>query len=282
LVEAKARGGGGVDVVIAKVKGKERISEGIYRISFYAPYIASSAVPGQFVNIRVSDGFDPFLRRPMSIASVGGEGRFDIIFKVVGRGTEILSRLRPGDRVDILGPLGRGFSTPREDRTPILVGGGTGIAPLIFLSSWLFERGFRPVALIGARTSSELIGLKELRDNCGKVFISTEDGSMGRKGSVTDLLEIGGGFRSDTSHEEDELIPVLGRVEIYASGPLGMISHVARFSIRRSIPCQISLETIMGCGYGACMGCAWPMADGNGYLMVCKDGPVFDARDVRL
>lgn len=269
-------------LVMAEVGDKERISERIYRISFHAPDIASSALPGQFVNIRVSNGFDPFLRRPMSIALVKDMNFFDIIFKVVGKGTEILSRLRPGDKVDILGPLGKGFSKPEGSRTPILVGGGTGIAPLLFLSSWLRDNGFRPVALVGARRSSDLIGIEELRKSCEKVLISTDDGSMGRKGMVTDLLEIGGGFRSGSSSEGDELIPASGKVEIYASGPIDMISHVAKFSIRRFIPCQVSLETIMGCGYGACMGCAWPRSNGNGYLMVCKDGPVFDAREVRL
>jgi dihydroorotate dehydrogenase electron transfer subunit len=245
---------------------KEVIAPGIFRLTMHAPEIARAAHPGQFVMLQVDESMDPLLRRPFSIHQVTAGGSLQILFKVVGRGTARLARLTPDDQIDCIGPLGRGFSLDRTDRL-CLIGGGMGIAPLYFLAKRLLQTGELPgddYVLLGARRREEIsLFVDEFFDLGYTVKVATDDGSMGHHGLVTDLLE-----------------PVLSDMErVYTCGPFPMMQIAAAKTQAARIRCQVSLETHMACGLGACLGCTLDGADGR-YIHVCRQGPVFNAEEV--
>lgn len=239
----------------------------IFRITFQAPRIAAEAKPGQFAMVRLDATMDPLLRRPFSIHQVIGGNRIQLLYKVVGRGSMAMSRWRPRDTADIIGPLGAGFDTA-GDGTAILVGGGIGIAPLFFLARTLL-RSMVPETvflLLGARTVDELLPMAAELALLGlQLLTATDDGSHGHHGLVTDLID-----RVNTTDP----------VRVFGCGPYAMLRSVAFRCQQHNLRCQLSLETMMACGIGACLGCALPRADRNGFLHVCKDGPVVDAREV--
>ena len=251
----------------AEIIRTEKLTEDIYRFTFEAPDIAAGSRPGQFVMVRVAEGLDPLLRRPFSIHQVAAGGRVQILFKVIGKGTQTLAGLQTGQFMDVLGPLGRGFAYDAGQQH-CLVGGGIGIAPLLFLAKELLKQN-EPAAIkvfLGARTGEELTALADDFKNMGLgVQAVTEDGSLGRQGLVTDLM-------TPVQYEA----PVM----IYGCGPSPMLRAVAGICRDRKWGCQVSLEAIMACGLAACLGCAVSRADLQGYVHVCKDGPVFDAEDV--
>jgi dihydroorotate dehydrogenase electron transfer subunit len=252
---------------LAEILRAEKLSSDIYRYTVKAPDIAASSKPGQFVMVRAGEGLDPLLRRPFSIHQVAEGGELQVLFKVIGKGTQALARLQPGQHMDILGPLGRGF-TIAEDKQHYLVGGGIGIAPLLFLAKRILKKN-EPSAIrvfLGARTKDELASLVEDFTSLGlNVKTATEDGSLGNKGLVTDLAV--------PLHHE-------GPVHVYTCGPHPMLRAVARLCRSNKWHCQVSLETLMACGLSACLGCAVLRADLQGYVHACKDGPVFDADEV--
>ncbi|MDQ7780118.1 MAG: dihydroorotate dehydrogenase electron transfer subunit [Planctomycetota bacterium] len=261
--------------------------------------------PGQFVAVRVSDGSDPLLRRPFSICNYSvrpatNAGVMDLLYKVVGRGTKMLTRLRRGEELDLLGPLGHGFAYPRKKSVCVLVGGGMGIAPLVLLARRLAKLPFigdrrRVVVLFGARTKSEIYCTEELSDYGVTLKVATEDGSLGMRGTVLDLLtptlralrpkpqrkwrgKKGG---PDRKPAEGGLRSFAGeRIVLFSCGPTEMLKRVGRLAVRHSLPCQVSLETRMACGMGACRGCVIPVGPQGRkvttYASVCKDGPVFE------
>ena len=244
----------------------EQLTEGIFRLTLNAPRIAAAVRPGQFVMVSCGPDLDPLLRRPFSMHQVNRDGQVQILFKVVGRGTHLLARTRPGESLSLLGPLGRGFSL-QTDGAICLVGGGMGIAPLLFLASRLGELsgGHRsPLVLLGARSAQELAPLAAGFVALGcEVLTATDDGSLGHHGPVADLLP-------------DQL----GRTDrVAVCGPFAMMAAVAALCQASSTPCQVSLETHMACGLGACLGCTIHGADGN-YRHVCKHGPVMAAEEV--
>ncbi len=255
----------------AQEKGKiirvEQLTPDIFRITAVAPRIAGLSRPGQFVMVRVSGGYDPLLRRPFSIHQVTANGHVQILFKVVGKGTAVLAGACVGKMLDLVGPLGRGFSL--KPRRPVfLVGGGMGIAPLLFLGKWLLQDAdpVETVALLGARTREELLPLVTDMEALGiEVRTATDDGSLGHHGLVGDLIR-----------DQD---PGLGR-QVYACGPYPMMRAVSGQAKALGWPCEVSLETMMACGLSACLGCAFPRGDGAGHVHVCKDGPVFPAEEV--
>ncbi|NLN16495.1 MAG: dihydroorotate dehydrogenase electron transfer subunit [Firmicutes bacterium] len=242
------------------------LTDRIYRLTLSAPQVAADAQPGQFVHVRTvpPTSWDPFLRRPLSIHDCSREeGIIALLYEVVGRGTTLLSRLRPGDEVDLLGPLGRGF-TLVPDRRPVLVGGGLGLAPLLFLARRLREARQRPVVLVGCRRGSDVVAIDDFAALDCKVEVATEDGSLGCKGMVTTLAE---------KHLECE-------DAVYACGPRPMLAAIAGLCRGAGALLQVSLEEKMGCGIGACLVCACPTP--KGYARVCTDGPVFWAEEVDL
>lgn len=245
-----------------KILFNEKIISGHYKMRLHAPGIAQEAKPGQFVHIKIKDGYDPLLRRPFSIYKSEDE-RIEIFYKVVGRGTEFLSRKKIGNKIDTLGPLGQGFKINPDFKKIVLVAGGMGIAPLYFLAEKLNRKDI--LILLGAESKGKILYLEDLKNLNVKVEIATEDGSQGHKGLVSDFL-----FHFIKENSQIDLV--------CACGPIPMLKKIAELSLKYKIPCQVSLEQRMGCGIGVCLGCI--VKGKNSYLRVCSDGPVFQANQI--
>jgi len=248
------------------VLNREQLTRDVFRLTLQAPRIAANAQPGQFVMVRPGDMLDPLLRRPFSIHKVTGDDTLAILFKVVGKGTRMLAGAAKGMDVDLIGPLGRGF-TIAPSGPYCIIGGGMGIAPLYFLAQRLLHTSREhdnPPVLLGAQTQAELMLLAEEFTTLGyPVLTATDDGSLGHHGFVTELLDT-----------------ILDRAkQVYVCGPMLMMQTVVAKCRSAGVSCEVSLETHMACGLGACLGCTFPAAHG-GYRHVCKDGPVFSANEV--
>ncbi len=251
----------------ARIIRFEQLSDLNIRITLEAPLIAGSAEAGQFVMIRTGVGQDPLLRRPFSLHQTSSSGQVQIYFKNVGRGTNILSHAKVGEVMDLFGPLGRGFRI-EEYRPACLVGGGLGIAPMLFLAKQISSSGrdhSRDLIILGGRTRGDVEPLVEDFKQFGlALHCATDDGSYGIKGFVTDIL------RSEQLAEN---------TEIYGCGPNNMLEVLHDFCRSRKLGCQISVESVMACGMGACLGCNIEASKGD-YVHVCIDGPVFRAEDL--
>ena len=240
-----------------------------YLFTFRAPALASEANPGQFAMIRVNETPYPLLRRPISLHAKEGEA-IEIFFKVAGEGTSLLARKNEGETLDVLGPLGRGFDLdiPLEGKTAYLIGGGRGIAPLFFLGCELGAKGAFVKVLYGGRTVADL-PVRDKFENAGlEIVCSTDDGSSGYRGFVTALLEVEiAGRRPDV---------------LFVCGPDPMMRACAGIAGRHKVPAQISLESIMGCGFGACWGCVHRIRRSGEvkWRRICEDGPVFAAEEI--
>ncbi|MFH0838688.1 MAG: dihydroorotate dehydrogenase electron transfer subunit [Candidatus Omnitrophota bacterium] len=249
------------------VRSNRYLGNVYYLMSLASRSIAVSAKPGQFIHIRCSQNNVPLIRRPFSIHSVMSQkGTFEILYEVKGTGTGILSGKKPGDTVDVIGPLGNGFDIKKakEKSPPLLVGGGMGIAPLLFLAQALARHD--ATVLIGAKTTKQILCEKDFKDVCRFVNIATDDKSAGFGGYVSDLLK-------------KEIFPLKSRPSvIYACGPHALLKKVAKLAKQYKIECQVSLETFFTCGVGACLGCAVKTI--YGYRLACKDGPIFNAEEV--
>lgn len=243
---------------------KEELAPGIFRVKFFAPQIAKEAVPGQFVHIRCDENRDYILRRPFSIHQVTGNDSFDILFNLVGPGTKWLANLRVKGTVDIIGPLGNGFELVDEPGKVMLVAGGMGIAPLVFLASRLVEKQAKVFTVIGAANKEMLLDYMDLKRLTRKIMAATEDGSQGTKGKVTDILPVA------ISEDRPD--------RIFSCGPRAMLKQVSSISRKWGIPCQVALEELMACGVGACLSCVTKTK--KGYKKVCSDGPVFDSKEI--
>jgi dihydroorotate dehydrogenase electron transfer subunit len=244
-----------------------------YLLEFVAPGVAEVMVPGQFFMIGIP-GSEVLLRRPFSVCGLPGTfadaapDAVQILYKVVGRGTALLSSLKPGAPITALGPLGRGFDVAVSPGVrPLLVAGGIGSAPFPALAAALARRGTRATMIYGARTAADLPLLDWFSDRCETVAVATEDGSAGRRGLVTAPLE--------------EALETSGPYRIYACGPNPMLKAVAAAARARGVPCELSLEAHMACGFGVCLGCVVPTRSGDGeepyYARVCVEGPVMAA-----
>jgi dihydroorotate dehydrogenase electron transfer subunit len=252
----------------AEIVRKEQVAGDIYRLTLKVPDIAAASRPGQFVMVRTVDGMDPLLRRPFSVHQISDGVMLQLLIKVIGKGTRALADMQVGRKLDIVGPVGRPF-TYSSDNHHILVGGGIGTAPLLFLAKRLL-RNNEPSSihvLLGARTGGEITAVAEDFKNMElAVDLATEDGSLGKQGLVTGLM-------SDLEQDGKPLM-------IYGCGPYPMLKAVAGICMEKGWACQVSLETIMACGLAACLGCAVMRADMKGYVHVCKDGPIFDMEEV--
>lgn len=254
-------------VLIEKVEKIEQLANSIYRMTIKSDYVSGNARPGQFVNIKCSEGINTLLRRPISICKVDRDsGTFDIVFQIKGIGTEYLSQKRAGTEVDLIAPLGKPFEIDEKSKRIAVVGGGIGIFPLLYILRETKAESKR--AYIGFRNKEYAVLLDEFQSNCDSLNISTDDGSMGYKGLVTKLLE-------------DDLKST-GFDIIYTCGPTPMIKRVVEIAHQNKIKCQVSMEQRMGCGIGACLVCACKTKkeDGWEYSHVCKDGPVFWSDEV--
>jgi dihydroorotate dehydrogenase electron transfer subunit len=256
------------------VISKEKLRKNIFKFTLSSPLISQRAKPGNFVHIKVSPTQYPLLRRAFSVHSVDKKRKtFEILFKVVGKGTEILSKSSPGDTLDLLGPIGNNFSLPKKEKTVMLVAGGMGIAPLWFLFANLVKKIDKEklIFFLGAKTNDELLYYEKLKQVGADLMVTTDDGSFGIKGLVTEV------FLKEIQRRKNEP----RKLEVYSCGPSEMLKKMSEISKRYGFSCQISLEGHMACGVGACWGCAVKLEDG-GYKRVCIDGPVFDAKEVVL
>ena len=257
---------------MGKVIFNEEIAEGIYKTVFISPNISSSSIPGQFVNILPSLHWDNVMRRPMSIASQGND-EISIIYKSVGEGTHIMANWAIGEKVDLIGPLGN-YWDGYESSFPIIIGGGVGIAPILNLHNVLLEKQIDHCLIMGARHSGEHFLPHEPQN---KVFLSTDDGSLGIKGNVVDILK---SIYPIGKHPQN--------TKIFSCGPPMMIEGVRNYSHENKLDCDLALETIMACGFGICQGCTVERkAETNGvhsyrnrFALACLDGPIFNAEEI--
>jgi len=238
----------------ADIIANEKIGIGFYKIRVRSQYLAKNTKPGQFFEVRCCDGVTPLLRRPLSCHHIMKD-HVEMLYEVLGPATEALSSRKPGEALDLIGPLGKGFDI--ESRGAVIVAGGIGVAPMLALAEKLKDA----VVLIGGRRKSHVLCENDFKKLGHKVIIATDDGSKGHRGFVTELLQA----------------ELPDRRTIYACGPHAMLKVVAGIAARHRIDCQVSLEERMACGLGVCLGCPVKIKP-DGYKMVCKDGPVFDSK----
>jgi dihydroorotate dehydrogenase electron transfer subunit len=264
-----------------EVLSHRKYGEHYHALTIVAPEIGEKVRPGQFVNIRCGEGRLNILRRPFSVYRVhkrgGWASTIEIAFDIRGPGTRFLSQLRGHAVVDIVGPLGRGFALPKRRAHCLLVGGGIGAAPLFFLADELRNEGHRVDVILGARSTGFLLNQIDARRLASVCRMTTEDGSAGEQGLVTDILV-------ETMEKCETQV-------IYACGPHAMLEAVSRIAVERKIPIQVAVEELMGCGYGVCMTCVMPLrgrmrgrtgedTDEVVYARSCTEGPVFNGANV--
>ncbi len=244
-----------------EIISNKEIAQGIYELCFVSAQIAEAAEPGQFVHVKIGKGLDPLLRRPISICKAdAGQGVISLVYQVVGRGTKVLTEYGPGEVLDVMGPLGKGF--PVIEGKCAVIGGGIGNAPLLELASRLRSCD----AYLGFRSQGYKV--EEFNACCSQVQLASDDGTTGAKGFVTALF--------DSLKQYDA---------VYTCGPKPMMRRVKEMCKRDGVKCYISVEERMGCGVGACLVCACKTQAADGslhYSKACKDGPVFDAEEVML
>ncbi len=247
--------------VFAPVISNREVMPGVHLIWLESPEIAAAAQPGQFVMVRC--GEETLLRRPLSIHQLGDTAKFAFLFTVVGKGTYWLSQRQAGDNIDLLGPLGNGFSIHPASHNLLLVAGGIGIAPLYSLASSASKEGYSIKILLGARTAIQLYP-RHFPPPEAELIIATEDGTAGQKGMITDFLP-------DFIDWADQ---------VFACGPISMYRTMAARNqqLLKGKSAQVSLEVRMGCGRGVCYGCT--VKTRSGLKQVCQDGPVFDLGDI--
>ena len=257
----------------AKLLEKEELKPGIFKFSVQADEIVNTARPGNFIEIRVNDDIEPFLRRPISIYNMDKEnGILEFIFQVKGKGTTILAKRNEGELIDIVGPLGFGTFKYSSYENLAIIGGGIGVFPLYELAKSAKNENKNVNTYLGFRNKDLVVLENEFKEVSNQLTITTDDGSYAQKGFAIDFLK---------KDIED------GKIDsIYACGPLPMLKAIRELAIEKNIPCQISLEERMACGLGVCLGCAVKTAkspkETPEYWHVCKAGPVFQAKDVEI
>jgi len=252
----------------AKILSNNKAGHAYYKMVLDAPHIAKIAKPGQFVQIKCSDSMEPFLRRPFSIHKT--RTGLEILYEVVGKGTEMLSKKQKGEYLDTLGPLGNGFSLPGPSHLEpraIIIAGGIGAAPLVYLAEELTKNKIKTIVLIGAKTKDLILCEKDFKKITSEVYVSTDDGTYGCKGFVSNL------FHKILKTTESKFETI-----VYVCGPHAMLRCIADICHERNFECQVSMEEKMACGFGACLGCVVETKSGN--KLACKDGPVFNTSEL--
>lgn len=258
------------------VTGVERLTDRHVLIRLTHEELLPEALPGQFVEVRIDEEPSVFLRRPISINHIDRErNELWLLVATIGKGTRRLGGLQVGDKLNCLLPLGNSFKVADEaalapGRQVLLVGGGVGMAPMYFLGKALREKGVQPTFLLGARTASEVLLIDRFRE-LGEVCVTTEDGSMGEQGFVTNHSVLARPPFCANYSEADGARPYVA-----CCGPKPMMVAVARWAKAHGIECEVSLENMMACGLGACLCCVEKTVEGN--LCVCKEGPVFNIK----
>ena len=254
-------------VLKEKILSNEKLAPKIYKMTVQSEYVSTNVMPGQFVNVKCGEGINALMRRPISVCSVDRDkSTFDMVYQIKGIGTEYLAREMAGGEVDIIAPLGKGFDVSPEYKRIAVIGGGIGVFPLLYLLN--SSKALKKSTFLGFRNKEYVVLTEDFKEACDSFFISSDDGSVGNKGIVTELLE------KDLEENSYDII--------YTCGPLPMIKSVVDIANRNNIRCQVSLEQRMGCGIGACLVCACKtrLGDDWEYSHVCKDGPVFWSDEV--
>ncbi|HLN54124.1 MAG TPA: dihydroorotate dehydrogenase electron transfer subunit [Lentimicrobium sp.] len=263
------------DLIVTK---NRKLNAKHHIIEFRYPGTLPEMVPGQFVEVKIDGSETTYLRRPFSIHRANYDDQtLHLLIKVVGDGTRALAASKEGDIVNIMLPLGIGFNIT-EKKKVLLVGGGCGVAPLYFLAEKLHKKDNDVTILIGGKTSEDIL-LADEYQKFGKVFVATEDGSLGEKGMVTahSLLRGNSETITDYSDMSNNLQPKFDK--IYCCGPDGMMRAIAHYAEQLNISCEVSLENTMACGIGACLCCVVESTTGN--ITVCTEGPVFDSKRLK-
>jgi dihydroorotate dehydrogenase electron transfer subunit len=266
------------NIYIGEILKNEEIQEDCFLMKVKIAPSFKNPFPGQFVMIRIAGLNDPFLSRPISIYSFSRGKNFnsiELLYRVVGKGTQILAGLIEGSQVEINGPLGIGFDISAVRENVVFIAGGIGIAPLsLLIDNLCREDNYSPSAMniyLGFKEVSAVVGLDKLKKLCRNITVCTDDGTLGEKGFVTQV------FQSDMKHFTQD------NTSIYACGPKEMLKSLAKILNKSKFDCQVSLEERMACGTGACVGCAVAIKDKKGifcYKRVCADGPVFNLRNI--
>lgn len=254
------------------IKSNKEVVPDHFELVVRAPWLAATARPGQFVQVRAAEtGTEPLLRIPLGVHKVHKED-ISLLYRVVGRGTRVLSGRRPGEQIDILGPLGNGFDlAPFENdrkRKAVLVAGGHGMAPLYFLAQRLEALGVEVEVLQGVCEARHILCREGVQELGIEMTIATECGAVGHKGYITDLLE----------EDKDRFIGDGAQHLIFGCGPRPMLKALAALARRHGFSASLSLDAYMACGIGVCLGCAVETV--SGYRYVCKDGPVFGSEEI--
>lgn len=262
------------NVYIGEIASNQEIQKEFFLMKVKLDSTFDDPLPGQFVMIRIAGINDPFLSRPISIYSFSRSKNFctiELLYRVVGKGTQIMAGLIKSSQVEIHGPLGGSFAMPADKKKIIFIAGGIGVAPLSLLAEHLCRKSYSSKQAmsfyLGAQTVDAIVGLDKIKKLCYQIQVCTDDGSMGRKGLVTEA------FQKDMKKYST------ADTMIYTCGPKAMVRALSKILHRSNIQCQASLEERMACGTGACMGCAVAIRDNVGnltYKRVCADGPVFD------
>ncbi len=260
--------------VAVPVQSINKVADEIFSITLSDQHIAGHAHSGQFINVLVPGANDILWRRPFGIHRTNTDaGTFDILFKVVGRGTKALTNVKTGDKLDIIGPLGNHFTCPPDINEAVMVAGGLGIAPFPLFLQDTGNKNIHYALFYGTKSKNQFCSLDFFNKTVDNRFLTTEDGSFGEKGFITDSLErylIGPTTKA-------------GKY-LYVCGPTPLLAKVKQLARQFDIRAQVSVETMMACGFGACMGCPVPVEkpteDGREYLLACKDGPVFNMEDI--
>jgi dihydroorotate dehydrogenase electron transfer subunit len=251
-------------VINSPVIETRQVQKNIYIQKIHSPKIAKVIKPGQFLNIRVSNGFFPLLRRPFSICDVEGENIF-LMFNIMGEGTKILAKKNPGEMVDILGPLGNGFNLNGDFETAVIVAGGLGSAPFPFVTR-ILKKDKNLLSFVGGKTEDDVITY-----SLENISTSTDDGTKGYKGNVVELLQNNLGKIKSSNPK------------IFGCGPKAMLRSLKELCLAENLNCEVSTESAMACGFGICQGCPIEStSDSNKYMLICKDGPVFNVKDIVL
>ncbi len=264
------------DSVCLPVISNKEVIPGCFLISFENTTLAGNIKPGQFFMLSFPSLQDPLLPRPFACFKKEGD-RFEILYQRTGKGTRLLSQVRTGEVLRILGPLGNGFPFPSLAKSPLLIAGGIGIASLNLLMSFLEEKEFASTLLYGARSASDLIPQEYLSKQGISIHTATEDGTGGFRGTVSDLF-------SNLSQQVPDF--AVTHKEAFVCGPLPMLKHMAQQLSAAGIKGYFSLEARMACGFGVCQGCVIPgerhaLQDGTDYMKVCRQGPVFSGEDIK-
>jgi len=251
------------------IQFNRQIGKDTWLMGFRSKNLASRVKPGQFLMVHLGRTTqDPLLRRPFSIHRIQNNNQLVLLYKIVGKGTLLLSCLKKDDSISVIGPLGNGFTISKPHEKTLLIAGGMGIAPLFFLAQFLDKvQRHKTTMFLGFRTSQEVILINELKNLNIDLSLTTEDGSLGIKGLVTDLLD---------KYRGEELNQLS---TIYACGPILMLKKIAQMATSSNLRCYVSLEGHMACGIGICQGCAVKANNNTNkpYYYVCQDGPVFSS-----